>query len=219
MKITKLTSLAFVLIFTVGCTPLSKAGKFVWNVPVKIGSGIAKTGKFIWKAPGRLVSGVGKTGKLVWNIAPKSVPQLHETAKFIWGSSTKRLEDAKVNAIKATYHCSFKDCYDSVLTLARSEPVYIKKYNEEGEEIDDEGEVKVPDKEGFFDVFIDDRVKKHIVVMGIKGNVDTTEVGIFFSQPNLTTVKLEVSSLSSNAKRKVAEIVFKELDLHFSAVK
>jgi len=95
----------------------------------------------------------------------------------------------------------------------------VKKYNEEGEEIDVEGEVKTPDPDGVFDVFINNRVKRHIVVMGIAGNVDTTEVGIFFSQPTLTTVKLEVSSLSSNAKRKVAEAVFENLDLHFSAVK
>ena len=93
----------------------------------------------------------------------------------------------------------------------------MKSYNEEGEEIDEEGNVKEPDPGGFFDVFIDNRTKKHIVVMGIPGNVETTEVGIFFSQPSLTTVKLEVSSKSSNAKRKVAEAVFDELNLRFSA--
>ena len=154
----------------------------------------------------------------MWKITPKTGPQLQEAAKFIWGSSTRSLEIARVDAINKTYKCSFNDCYDSVLILARFEPVYTKKYNEEGEEIDDEGNVKAPDPEGFFDVFIDNRAKKHIVVMGIKGNVETTEVGIFFSQPNLTTVKLEVSSLSSNAKRKVAEAIFDELDLHYSAV-
>ena len=52
--------------------------------------------------------------------------------------------------------------------------------------------------------------------MGIAGNVETTEVGIFFSQPSLTTVKLEVSSLSSSAKRLVAQVIFDELDLRFS---
>lgn len=219
MRIIKLTSLVFVLVVSVGCAPLSKTGKFVWNAPGKVASGAAKTGKFVWNAPGKIVSGAAKTGKFVWNITPKSGPQLYETAKFIWGSSVKRLEEARVDAIKGTYRCSFNDCYDSVLTLARSEPVYVKKYNEDGKEIDDKGNVKAPDPVGFFDVFINDRVKKRIVVMGIKGNVDTTEVGIFFSQPNLTTVKLEVSSLSSNAKRKVAEAIFTELDSHFSAVK
>jgi len=217
MKILKFTTLLFFLVIFVGCARLTKTGKFVWNAPGKVVSGIAKTGKFAWNAPGKVVSGIAKTGKFAWNVVPKSGPQLQETVKFIWGSSTKNLENARVDAINKTYKCSFNDCYDSVLILARSEPVYVKKYNEEGEEIDDEGNVKAPDPGGFFDVFIDNRAKKHIVVMGIAGNVDTTEVGIFFSQPNLTTVKLEVSSLSSNAKRKVAEAIFEELDLHFSA--
>jgi len=219
MRILKLTPLLFFLVTSVGCAQLSKTGKFVWNAPGKVVSGITKTSKFVWNAPGKVVSGITKTGKFVWNVTPKSGPQLQETAKFIWGSSTKALEDARVNAIEKTYRCSFDNCYDSILTLARPEPVYMKKYNEEGEEIDDEGKVKVqdPGAEGVFDVFINNRAKKHIVVMGIKGNVETTEVGIFFSQPNLTTVKLEVSSLSSNAKRKVAEAIFDELDLHFSA--
>jgi len=178
------------LVFMAGCAPLKKTGEFAWNAPGKVVSGVAKTGKFIWNTPGNIVSGVTKTGKVAWDITPKSGPQLYETAKFIWGSSTKRLESARVDAIKGTYRCSFDACYDSVLTLARAEPIYVKKYNEEGEEVDLEGNVKVPDPGGFFDVFIDNRAKKHIVV-----------------------------SLSSNAKRKVAEAVFKELDLKYSAVK
>jgi len=145
--------------------------------------------------------------------------QTTEIAKTFWGSSTRVLEKARENAITKTYRCSFNDCYEEVLSLARKEPVYIKKYNEEGQEVDEEGKVKEPDPDGFFDVFIDNRTKKHIVVMGIDGNVDTTEVGIFFSTPNLTTVKIEVSSLSSNAKRKVAEAIFKALDLRFSVIK
>ena len=206
-----------VLMMCVGCAQLTKTGKAAWNAPGKVVSGVGKTGKFIWKAPGKIVSGITKTGKVVWRITPKSGPQLQEAAKFIWGSSTKALETARADAIEKTYRCNYEECYDSVLTLARTEPVYIKKYNEEGEEIDDKGELKEPDRKGFFDVFINNRKKKHIVVMGISGNVETTEVGIFFSQPTPATVKLEVSSLSSSAKRKVAEAVFDELDLHFSA--
>ena len=154
--------------------------------------------------------------------------QITETAKVIWGSSTRALENARVDAIEKTYRCSYDDCYDSVLTLTRKDPVYIKNYHIAGKPIEDdedgeddendEDELKKPEDTGFFDVFIDNRAKKHIVVMGIKGNVETTEVGIFFSQPSLTTVKLQVSSLSSNAKRKVAEAIFDELDLRFSAV-
>jgi hypothetical protein len=69
---------------------------------------------------------------------------------------------------------------------------------------------------GVFDIFIKDSKKHRLVVMGIAGNVETTEVGIFFTQPTLTTVKIEVSSLSSSAKRTVSEKTFEELDLRFS---
>ena len=123
-----------------------------------------------------------------------------ETAKVIWGSTTRALEEARAEAIAKTYRCSLDDCFDAVVNLAR----HVKK-NE-------------PAHEGFFDIFINDRKRRHIIVMGIQGNVDTTEVGIFFAQPTLVTVKLEISSLSSSAKRKVAQAVFDELDSHFSSV-
>ena len=101
------------------------------------------------------------------------------------------------------------------LELARndknSETVYIRK------EEDSEFSTKEKSSNDAFDVFIDNRTKQHIVVMGIEGNVDTTEVGIFFSQGANGEVSLEVSSLSSSAKRRVAEAVFKALDLRFSS--
>jgi len=128
--------------------------------------------------------------------------QITETAKTVWGSSTRALENARVDAISKTYRCSLSDCFDAVLSLARDAKVAEL--------------VAEPVGEGAFDIFIKNRDKRHIVVMGVEGNVETTEVGIFFSQPTLTTVKLEVSSLSSSAKRKVAQSVFDELDARFS---
>jgi len=134
--------------------------------------------------------------------------QITEPAKVIWGSSTRALENARVDAISKTYRCSFNDCYDAVLNLARSQEV-------RDDQADSGPDVK-PIKKNYFDVFINNRKKHHIVVMGIEGNVETTEAGIFFSQPSLTTVNIEVTSLSSSAKRKVAQVVFDELDLRFS---
>ena len=134
--------------------------------------------------------------------------QITETVKVIWGSSTRALENARVDAISKTYRCGFNDCYDAVLSLAR-------RREARDDRADRDPDVK-PVNENHFDVFINNRKKRHIVVMGIKGNVDTTEVGIFFSQPSLTTVKLEVTSLSSSAKRKVAQMIFDKLDLRFS---
>jgi len=198
MNLIKLTVLVFFVIGSAGCAPLKKTGKFVVSVPGKIIAGVAKTGTFTWK------------------LIPKTGPQVKETAKVIWGSSTKALEDARVDAIEKTYRCSYDACFDSVLTLTRKKTTRREGYKITGKLIED-AENEEEDV-GVFDVFINDRVKKHIVVMGIEGNVDTTAVGIFFSQPSLTTVKLEVSSLSGNAKRRIAEAIFDQLDSHFSTV-
>ena len=123
-----------------------------------------------------------------------------ETIRTVWGSSTRALEDARESAIKKTYRCPYDDCFDVVLSLARNEPVLTSTNPK------------------FFDVFIKDRIKSHIVVMGIKGNVDTTEVGIFLMEDQKDVITFEVSSLSTTAKEKVAKAVFEELDRHFTAV-
>ena len=67
-----------------------------------------------------------------------------------------------------------------------------------------------------YTIFINDRLKKHIVVMGIPGNVDTTEVGIFFAAAASSGIsKIDISSLSSTAKEKVAKVIFEGLDKKF----
>ena len=68
----------------------------------------------------------------------------------------------------------------------------------------------------FFDVFLKDPHQKHIVVIGVSGNVDTTEVGIFFEEAGPSAIKVEISSLSSTAKRRVADAVFNALDKRFA---
>ena len=124
-------------------------------------------------------------------IIVSSCAQLTETGKTLWGSSTRVLEDARVDAISKSYVCSFDECFDAVLSLARDEQSYEPVSNQK-----------------IFDVFMKDRIKAHIVVLGITGNIDTTEVGIFFSrdghnaygrgQPTLSTLaaKLYVISLT-----------------------
>jgi len=218
----------------------TKAGKAIWGFPPKAGKAIlgfpSKVGKAIWGFP-------SKAGKAARRFPSKSSETIRglpstvsETVKVIWGSSTKALENARDEALTKTYQCSFNDCYDAVLALGRAKRIY-RNYRQESQERDDEDSedgdnedsedgdnknkekaVDVPIAGGYFYVFINDRAKRHIVVMGIDGNVDTTEAGIFFSQPTLTTIKLEISSLSSNAKRKVADIVFNELASRFSAL-
>jgi signal recognition particle GTPase len=108
-----------------------------------------------------------------------------EFSKTVWGSSTRALEQARVNGIVKTYDCSVSRCYDEVLQIV---------------------------KENEYQIFIDNKAKATIVVMGIPGSVNTTEVGIFFSDISDSQTKIYVSSLSTNAKRKVAYAIFPQLD-------
>jgi len=124
--------------------------------------------------------------------------QTLEVGKVLWGSSKKALEEARVDAMRKTYACSYDECYEAVLSLNR-------------ENIVDTEEVH----KGFFDIFMKDRMGGYIIVMGIVGNVDTTEAGIFFSPAGVKTTIVEISSLSSSAKRKVSEAVFSRLDADF----
>ena len=69
-----------------------------------------------------------------------------------------------------------------------------------------------------FDVFLKSRKKGCLVVLGLSGQIETTEVGIFFSKPlksKDSQITVEVTSLSQRAKEKVAEAVFDELDYRF----
>ena len=111
--------------------------------------------------------------------------QTMEISKTIWGSSTRALEKARVNGIVKIYDQPVPRCYNEALKAAA-------------------------DSE--FKIFIHDKSKATIVVMGIKGSVNTTQVGIFFSEMADNKTKIYVSSLSSNAKRIVAEKIFSKLD-------
>ena len=115
--------------------------------------------------------------------------QVMEPFKTVWGSSTRALEHARDEAISKTYSCSFDIGYDAVRNIVKQEEYVI---------------------------FIDDREKKHIVVMGIKGNVNTTEVGIFFDIMEAFKTKIDISSLSSSAKEKAAQVIFDGLDKKFN---
>ena len=118
--------------------------------------------------------------------------QVLEPFKIIWGSSTRALEEARAEALSKTYSCDFDACYDEVLKIAK-ETKYV--------------------------VFVNDRLRERIVVLGIPGNVDTTEVGIFFSELKDAAIKIDVSSLSSTAKEKAAHVIFEGLDTKFKEQK
>lgn len=111
-----------------------------------------------------------------------------EIGKTIWGSSTRALEAARDRAITKTYNKSYWDCVRSAQSVIdKKKWVLFKK----------------------------DEIKGYMVVMGVKGCVNTTEIGIFFVELSDTQTRIEISSLSTNAKRQVAKGLFHGLDIAF----
>ena len=108
-----------------------------------------------------------------------------EVGKTFWGSSIREMEKRRVDAITRTYHKGYWECMEAVLKVI---------------------------KENNYKIFQKDEVRGYVVVMGIPGYIDTTEVGIFFVEISDHEVRIELSSLSTNAKRAVAKALFKDLD-------
>ena len=149
-----------------------------------------------------------------------------EPFKVLWGSSTRALEDARIDAVSKIYECEFNDCFNAVLSLERKNknsyrhtednkydsPIALSAQQESAAKPTDQ------ERQGF-DVFMKDRIKALIVVMAIDGSENTTEAGIFFSRYNRSAFKVEVTSLSATAKHKVAEMVFSKLDQQFKEIR
>lgn len=128
-----------------------------------------------------------------------SCSQAIEFSKTIWGSSTRPLENARVDAVKETFDCPLDTCFDIVLEMT-----------EDDLSAD-------PPKERIFDLFIKNKKKQLIVIMGVPESIDTTEVGIFFTAKEGTTL-IEVSSLSRTAKRVASQIIFDEIKKQYQVV-
>ncbi len=111
-----------------------------------------------------------------------------EVGKTIWGSSTRVLEEQRVNALTKTYDKGYWDCVRAA-----------------GEVIEAQG----------YAIFKKDEIKGYMVIMGIAGAVNTTEVGLFFVELSDTQTRLELASLSTHAKRIVAKALFHGLDVKF----
>ncbi|MDD3375566.1 MAG: hypothetical protein PHY73_07600 [Candidatus Omnitrophica bacterium] len=114
--------------------------------------------------------------------------RLMEIPKSILGSSTKALEDYRSTATVKQYPCSLDSCFNDILDIA------------------DEAEL---------DIFIKEKKRGLIVLMGFEGVTDTTEVGIFLTSVSEAQTKLEVVSLSSSAQRIASELIFLELNNKF----
>ncbi len=120
-----------------------------------------------------------------------------ESVKKVAGVSTESLDKARASADIARFSCDIDECMDVVVGLSKSvgEGAFVRSKK--------------------FDIFREDRVGAVIVVMGVKGSINTTEVGIFFSKYTSTQTQVDVSSLSSTARRTVSPAVFDALGAQF----
>lgn len=157
-----------------------------------------------------------------------------DVPKVIWGSSTRALEEARAAAIRKTFRCDFDACFDAVLKLIDVEvaslpektlttnapPTSSASTRDPAYDSTEPGTTTLTvTKKKKLDLFIKDRRRKLIVVMGVPGNVNTTEVGIFFTPLRGDGTGIDISSLSSSARVRVAEMIFQELGKAYEEVR
>lgn len=155
--------------------------------------------------------------------------QATEFVRSIWGSSTKDLEEARANSIHKTYRCSVTECFNTVLQLTETPEEKDFTVIPPGQDATHLASVSPknpsqnaimppPEDTNYLDLFMKNPKKNLIVVMGVPNCVDTTEVGIFFTPDGDGNTKVELSSLSTKAKKITAEMVFAQLNKHFSGI-
>lgn len=146
---------------------------------------------------------------------------LKEEAKKLWGSSTQALEEARNESLKASFFCPWETCFDSVVRYANVEKQHVldEKINAEKMNQPDNPTDEQTVKAKNFEVFLQDRRRRIIVLMGVPGSVNTTEVGVFFTPLENAATAVEVSSLSTSAKIKAADILFSQLGKEFQVIK
>jgi hypothetical protein len=116
-----------------------------------------------------------------------------ETSKVLWGSSTRALEESRSEAVKKTFLCEMNACTDAILELTK---------------VDSKA---VPPKTAAFKVFLTKKEIPLIVIVGVSGGTDTTEVGLFFTKIDANTTRIEVVSLSESARINASNMIFTEL--------
>ncbi|MBF0331870.1 MAG: hypothetical protein HQL17_08020 [Candidatus Omnitrophica bacterium] len=123
------------------------------------------------------------------SIIASGCASLTDIPKKMGGTSRRTLEEAKQNSIYQVYSCDITACFDAVIEIATK-----ANYN----------------------IFMKDRVRSFISLMNVPGVVDTTEVGVFLTEiSNGKSVRVELSSRSSPAKKTAAKLLFSELSERF----
>ena len=151
---------------------------------------------------------------------------IQESAKVVWGSSTRALEKVRPDALRLTVQATPKQCFDAVVAMVdRTAKDQEARALLTKEEKDPAATVTSQPSESMelepistLNVFIKDPRRNILVLMGIPGSINTTEVGVFFSPAEEGATLVEVASLSKRAKAKAAEMLFTELQKSFSVV-
>ena len=119
--------------------------------------------------------------------------RIQEIPKAIWGSSTRALEKKlESDSVSKVYECELDQCFDEVIRITQ-----------------DNG----------LEVFIQNRTKNHIVIMGFEGNIATTEAGIFFEPADYTKTKISITSLSPSVQEMTVDLFFPALMNVFPEIK
>ena len=126
---------------------------------------------------------------VIFSLSFLGCAKIKEIPKVLWGSSTKALDEARHQGVSKNYNCNIELCFEDILELAKKEDL---------------------------EIYIKDHKRWLIVVMGIQDNIETTEVGLFFSALSSKETKIEVVSLSDSAQKTAATMFFKSLDKIYS---
>lgn len=127
------------------------------------------------------------------SIIISSCAWVQDFPRTAWGSSIRVLSAKRSEAASDVFLCDREKCFDFVVGLTR--PFGSKEEGDSGKVI----------------LFAKDPKKNYLIVMGVPGNVDTTEVGVFFDQLPDQQTRIEISSLSLRAKDAAAEMIFKRI--------
>lgn len=111
-----------------------------------------------------------------------SCSTMKETVKGIAGTSTKVLEDGRVNAIAKNFNFDYFTSYTKSLDALKEMGAYIYKQS----------------------------LKEHMIAVYVSKR-DTTPVGIFFKEVGPNNTQVEVSSPSLTAKGLISARLFKSL--------
>lgn len=107
--------------------------------------------------------------------------RISETSKVIAGTSTRALYEARASGKSQIFNLDLKTCYDKTILMLKKKKAYI---------------------------YLHSLKEKRIVAMNFKGFNNTTEVGIFFSEINPSSTKLEISCLSTPLLEYASQEIF-----------